>query len=93
MLLILNNLSGIFPAPAWLLIPLAVITALLCYVYRLRRVGKDLEKVDRINNVIWSNVREYLFLIDSNYKIVRTNFFEINQLSADQSKIRLCEEL
>lgn len=91
MLLILNNLSGIFPAPAWLLIPLAVITALLCYVYRLRRVGKDLEKVDRINNVIWSNVREYLFLIDSNYKIVRTNFFEINQLSADHSKIRFGE--
>lgn len=91
MLLMLNNLLWGLPFAGWYLILLAAVAVLTGYIFKLRRIGKKLERVDRINNAIWSNVQEYLFLIDSSYKIVRTNFFEINQTPPDNKKIRFGE--
>lgn len=91
MLLLINNLLAVLPFSKWCIIPLAVVAALIFYIVKLRRLSKNLEKVDRVNNIIWGNVQEYLFLIDRNYEISRTNYYEINKINHHPDKSRFGE--
>lgn len=91
MCLILNYIVWVSPFSVWCVIPLVIVAFLLFYVVKLHRVSKELKRVDQINNIIWSNVQEYLFLIDRDFKICRTNFYEINQIAQNRQKKRFGE--
>ena len=64
----------------WYLIPFLIIVFLIYYVIRLRTAEKKLKSLNRIDDIIWNNTQSYLFLIDKNNHIRKTNYYALNNI-------------
>ncbi len=70
----------------YLCIPILLLSCLLVVVWFLHKRKKILEQVNILENAMWDISHDFLFLIDKNSHIVKTNFYSIFQSNAPSRK-------
>lgn len=69
-------------------IPILLFFCILAFICFLRKKNRILKQMDAIGNAIWDTSHEFLFLIDSSFRVVKTNFYNIFQ--SDQPSRQQC---